>query len=70
MNMSYYFYMAETEGLLPTRTGRINAVIKEIKKYPKPTIDFDEFEKILKKYKLQYTDLTDREIRYIDASIR
>ena len=50
-NMSYYFYMAEAEGLLPTRAGKINAVINAVKEYPR------------------YDDLSDREIRYINASI-
>ena len=68
-NMSYYFYMAEAEGLLPTRAGKINAVINAVKKYPRPEIEFSEFEKILENYGLRYDDLSDREIRYINASI-
>ena len=63
-------FYAEAEGLLPTRAGKINAVINDIKKYPSPTIGFKEFELILKKYGLSYEKLTDREIRYINASIR
>ena len=60
-NMSYYFYMAEAEGLLPTRAGKINAVINAVKEYPRPEIEFSEFKKILKKYGLRYDDLSDRE---------
>lgn len=68
-NMGYYFYMAEAEGLLPTRAGKINAVINTVKEYPRPEIEFSEFEKILENYGLRYDDLSDREIRYINASI-
>lgn len=62
-------FYAEAEGLLPTRAGKINAVIRDIKEYPAPEIEFSEFKKILRKYGLQYEELTDREIRYINASI-
>ena len=63
-------FYAETEGLLPTRAGKINAVINAIKQYPRPEIDFSEFEKILENYELSYDTLSDHEIRYINASIR
>lgn len=69
MEFSQLMFMAEAEGLLPTRAGKINAVINAVKKYPRPEIGFSEFEKILEKYELQYKDLSDREIRYINASI-
>ena len=68
-NISYYFYMAEAEGLLPTRAGKINAVINTVKEYPRSEIEFSEFEKILENYGLKYDDLSDREIRYINVSI-
>ena len=68
-NMSYYFYMAEAEGLLPTRAGKINAVINAVKEYPRPEIELSEFEKILESYGLRYNDLSDREIQYINTSI-
>lgn len=63
-------FYAEAEGLLPTHEGKINAVINDIKDYPNPTIEFREFEMILKKYGLNYERLTDQEINYINASIR
>lgn len=63
-------FYAEAEGLLPTHEGKINAVINDIKDYPNPTIEFREFEMILKKHGLCYERLTDREINYINASIR
>ena len=61
--------MAEAEGLLPTRAGKINAVINTVKEYPRSEIEFSEFEKILENYGLKYDDLSDREIRYINVSI-
>ena len=70
MDMSYCFYMAEAEGLLPTRAGKINAVINAIKKVPRPEITFSEFEEILERHGLSYEELTQREINYINASIR
>lgn len=69
MDMSYYFFMAEAEGLLPTRAGKINAVINDIKAYPRPEIGFSEFQRILESHGLRYEELTTRERRYIDASI-
>ncbi len=70
MKFAEMMFYAEAEGLLPTRAGKINAVIAAIKNYPSPEIDFLNFEKILNNYGLTYKDLTDREIRYINASIR
>ena len=62
-------FYAEAEGLLPTRAGRINAVINDIKKDPRPVIEFSDFEKILENHGFEYNDLSEREIRYINASI-
>ena len=39
MNFPELFYMAEAAGELPTRTGRLNAVIKDIKNVPTPTVE-------------------------------
>ena len=62
-------FYAEAEGLLPTRTGKINAVINDIKNYPASSIDFAEFELILKNNGLCYDELTASEIDYIHACI-
>ena len=62
-------FYAEAEGFLPTRAGKINAVINDIKKDPRPAIEFSDFKKILKNHGLEYNDLSEREIRYINASI-
>lgn len=68
-DIGYYLYMAEADGLLPTRTGKINAVIREVKAYPSPEIELSEFKKILRKNGLRYEDLTSKEINYINASL-
>ena len=70
MKFAEMMFYAEAEGLLPTRAGKINAVINDIKKYPCLEIEFSEFEKILEKHGLRYKELSSREIRYINASIK
>ena len=62
-------FYAEAEGLLPTRAGKINAVIKDIKAYPAPEISFSTFKEILSNHGLTYDELTSKEIRYINSSI-
>ena len=69
MTFSELMFYAETEGLLPTRAGKINAIIVAIKNYPAPEIEFEDFKKILYKHGLTYEDLTDREIKYISAAV-
>lgn len=58
-------FYAEAEGLLPTRAGKINAVINDMKDWPYDTMSQDDFEKILVEHKLDYDDLTQKEIDYI-----
>ena len=41
MNFPELMFMAEAEGQLPTRMGRLNAIIKDIKNFPAPAIDSD-----------------------------
>lgn len=69
MDMSYVFFMAETEGLLSTRLGKINATIKDIKDYPEEVADSFVVEKILNKYGLSISDLSSKEISYIKREI-
>lgn len=69
MKFAELMFYAEAEGLLPTRAGKINAVIRDIKNFPSPTIDFMQFKTILSQYDLNYDDLTDLEKRYINAKI-
>ena len=69
MNFSELMFYAEANGLLPTRAGKIEAVINEINNSPYIITDSD-FEKILENNGLSRDQLTDREIRYINASLR
>ena len=62
-------YYMECEGDMPTRAGRINAVIKEIKSTPPHHISEDEFEQVLNNHDLSYEELTYRELSFIIESI-
>lgn len=62
-------YYMECEGDIPTRTGRINAVIKEIRSTPPHHISDDEFEQVLNNHGLSYEELTNRELLFIVQSI-
>ena len=70
MDMSYCFYMAETEGLLPTRTGKINKLIKKVIEYPSDTIDGFAFETIANSCGIDPETLTGREWKYINSAIK
>jgi len=70
MKFTDMMHYAELEGDISTRTGKINAIIKDIKAFPSPVIGMNEFEKILNKYGLSYKELTAREIQRINAGIR
>ena len=69
MDMNYCFYMAEADGVLPTRRGKINAAINDIKAYPYSPIEFDVFESILNKHGLSYDKLSWKEVQYINDMI-
>ena len=70
MNFPELFFMAEAAGELPTRIGRLNAVIRDIKKFPAPTIDSDILISILNKNGIELKDLTQKEFNYILNGIR
>lgn len=70
MTFPELMYYAECDGSLPTRAGKINAVIKDVKRYPHPEIGMNAFEAILNKHGLTFNSLTRRERRYIEASIK
>ena len=69
INFSETMFYAESEGRLPTRLGKLNAIIKEIKNYPTSAIDEDEFINIVNKHGLNYYDLTTKERNYIEFKI-
>lgn len=70
MNFPELFYMAEAAGELPTRTGRLNAVIKDIKNVPTPTVDSDTLISILNKNGIELKTLTQKEFNYILNGIK
>ncbi len=69
MTFAEMMFYAEAEGLLPTRAGKINAAINEIKAYPSPSIDEKTFCEIIERNGLSFSSLSPREIRYINACI-
>ena len=70
MDMNYVFFMAESEGLLPTRAGKINAIVKNIKAYPAPSIDIYTFYSIVRENGIDPDSLTPKEMRYINSAIK
>lgn len=70
MKFSELMFMAEAEGQLPTRMGRLNAIIKDIKAVPTPSIDSDTLISILNKNGIELKDLTQKEFDYILRGIR
>jgi len=69
INFPEMLYYMECEGDIPTRTGRINAIIKEIRNTPPHHISDDEFEQVLNNHGLSYEELTNRELLFIVQSI-
>lgn len=70
MNFPELMFYAESEGFLPTRFGKINSIIKDIKNYPQPTIDEETFIEICNKYEIDYATLNQKELNYILSKIR
>ncbi len=70
MDFAELMFMAEAEGYLPTRTGKINAIVKAIKNYPSPVIDESTFEAIVNHYGINPHSLTRRELNYINSAIK
>lgn len=69
IKFSEMMFYAENEGLLPTRQGKINAIIKDVKNYPAASIDEDDFIQIVNKHGLTYKSLTQKELNYISFKI-
>jgi len=70
MNLNNCFFLAESEGLLPTRAGKINAIIKDIKTYPALSIDIYTFYSIVRENGIDPDSLTQKEMRYINSAIK
>ena len=69
MTFPEMMFYAEAEGLLPTRLGRLNAVINEIKELPYNEIKFSDFKEILRNNGLEFERLSLKEINYINENI-
>lgn len=69
-NLGYYAYMAEQEGLINTREGRINRVILDIKQDGSPTIEGNDFIRICKRNGIDAYTLTSKELNRIKAAVR
>lgn len=70
MNFAELMFYAEAEGVLPTRAGKINAIVKDIKNYPSPIIDEETFADIVESHDIRYNSLTNRELKYINSAIK
>lgn len=70
MKFSELAFYAESEGLLPTRLGKLNAIINEIKRVPTSSIDIDTLVSLLNKNGIEIDDLTQKEFDYILKGIR
>lgn len=66
IGMAETFFYAEAEGLLPTRAGRINAAINEVKTLNPANVDMNVLKYILEKHNIPFNSLTNREKRYIE----
>ena len=70
MNFAELMFYTEAEGMLPTRAGKINAIVKDVRKYPSPTIDEETFSDIVESHGIRYNSLTNRELKYINSAIK
>ena len=66
-NDLFMMHIFDEEGESDTRTGRINAAIKELRSYPW-LLDADAYERVYRKYSL--LDITMDEHRMIEERIR
>jgi glycine cleavage system regulatory protein len=69
IGMPELFYYAESEGLLPTRQGKINAVIKEVRTYDPTNFAMNELAYLLDKHNINIESLSSQEKRYIEACL-
>lgn len=71
VSIAEMLFYAESEGLLPTRLGRINSVILDIKDAAKYNLADSNLEFILRENGFYSLDeLTDKEIDYINRNLR
>ena len=71
VSIAEMLFYAESEGLLPTRLGRINSVILDIKDAAKYNLAASNLEFILKENGFySFDELTEKEIDYINRNLR
>jgi glycine cleavage system regulatory protein len=69
IGMPELFYYAESEGLLPTRQGKINAVIRKVRTYDPTNFTMNELAYLLDKHNINIESLSSQEKRYIEACL-
>jgi len=69
MDFAEMMFYAEAEGLLPTRLGKLNKTIKDVKADPRSAMSLTELRWILNKNGLEYDDLSQKEKDYIINSL-
>jgi len=71
VSIAEMLFYAESEGLLPTRLGRINSVILDIKDAAKYNLAASNLEFILRENGFySFDELTEKEIDYINRNLR
>lgn len=70
MDFPELFFMAEAEGLLPTRQGKINATIEMLRKMPRYRLGLEDLEIALEQNGLSVNQINPKEIRYISSKVR
>lgn len=69
MDFAEMMFYAEAEGLLPTRAGKLNKTIRDVKADPRPEISLTELKRILNENDLDFDDLSQREKSYLINSL-
>ena len=70
MKLAYGLYMAETEGFLNTKTGKINALIKDLKSIKNQGLNPNDYlQGFLAINDLALEELTEEEARFIERSV-
>ena len=71
VSIAEMLFYAESEGLLPTRLGRINSIILDIKDAAKYNLAASNLEFILRQNGFySFDELTEKEINYINRNLR
>ena len=70
MELAYGLYMAEAEGFLNTKTGKINALIKDLKGIKNQGLNPNDYLlELLEINNLTLEELTEEEARFIERSV-